>query len=554
MCAGNSLYTNPKPCKHLADCKLRHGFNGYDSLQNCLKTTPNGRARVDKHNTKIPRCNFCNGSQGRLYICLICSSISCSSHILLHTQFEKGHEVAVDLERSELYCCLCRDQVYDPDFDKVVVSKQVKDLPGGSKSNGFEGCCERSSKRKRLNSGIGLDLKKSKLLISMRDRRAKSCYPLGLRGLNNLGSTCFMNSVLQALLHAPPLRNYFLSDRHNSVQCRKRSGEKVCLLCDIDALYSAMFSGDRTPYSPAHFLYSWWHHSSNLASYEEQDAHEFFISVLDVIHEKESKMLSSSKDDGDCQCIAHRAFYGLLRSDVTCISCGFSSTTYDPCVDISLNLDMSNLSPSDVTNKPIKPDEKTVVSTVSGCLNLFTRAEKLGSDQKLHCQNCQELRDSSKQLSIRRLPLVLCLHIKRVEHSLVRKMLRKIDQYLQFPFSLDMTPYLSSSITRNKFGNRIFSFEYENSDSCAEYEIFSVIAHSGMLESGHYVTYLRLKNQWYKCDDAWVSEVNEGIVRASQCYMLFYVQKPLFYKANEDMRCVRTSPCRDLFSSTAGCS
>lgn len=64
-----------------------------------------------------------------------------------------------------------------------------------------------------------------------------------------------MNSVLQALLHAPPLRNFFLSDRHNRDQCRKRSGEKLCLLCDIDALSSAMFSGDRTPYSPAQFLY-----------------------------------------------------------------------------------------------------------------------------------------------------------------------------------------------------------------------------------------------------------------------------------------------------------
>ena len=184
----------------------------------------------------------------------MCSSISCSSHVLLHTQSENGHEVAIDIERSELYCCLCCDQVYDPDFDKVVVSKQVKDLPGG-KSNGFEACSGRSSKRRRLDSGIELDLKKSKQLISMRDRGAKSCYPLGLRGLNNLGSTCFMNSVLQVLLHAPPLRNYFLSDRHNRDQCRKRSGEKLCLLCDIDAISSAMFSGDRTPYSPAQFLY-----------------------------------------------------------------------------------------------------------------------------------------------------------------------------------------------------------------------------------------------------------------------------------------------------------
>ncbi|KAK8545355.1 hypothetical protein V6N12_026191 [Hibiscus sabdariffa] len=475
MCVRSSLYTNPKPCKHLADYKLRNGFHGYDYLQNCLKITPNGRTRVVNHSTKVPRCSFCNGYRGRLYICLVCSSISCSSHILLHAQSEHGHDVAIDMERSELYCCLCCDQVYDPDFDKV-------------------------------------------------------------------------------LLHAPPLRNYFLSDRHSREQCKKRSGEKLCLLCDIGALVSAMFSGDRSPYSPAQFLYSWWQHSSNLASYEEQDAHEFFISVLDVIHEKESKVRNYSKDDGDCQCIAHRTFSGLLRSDVMCRTCGFTSTTYDPCVDISLNLDTVNLSAADAAIKPLKPDEKMGLSTLSGCLNLFTRAERLGSDQKLHCQNCQELRDTSKQLSIKRHPLVLCLHIKRFEHSVVRKASRKVDRYLQFPFSLDMTPYLSSSIIKRRFGNRLFALEYENADSSAEYDIFAVIAHSGMLESGHYVTYLRLKNQWYKCDDAWISEVDEGIVRASQCYMLFYVQKLLYYKANEDLSCVRSSPRRDPSVSTAGCS
>jgi ubiquitin carboxyl-terminal hydrolase 22/27/51 len=89
----------------------------------------------------------------------------------------------------------------------------------------------------------------------MRGRRAKSCYPLGLRGLNNLGSTCFMNSILQALLHAPPFRNYFLSERHDRETCRKRSSDQSCLACDIGVIFSAVYSGDRTPYSPAQFLY-----------------------------------------------------------------------------------------------------------------------------------------------------------------------------------------------------------------------------------------------------------------------------------------------------------
>ncbi|XP_062164067.1 ubiquitin C-terminal hydrolase 22 [Alnus glutinosa] len=554
MSTGNPSYTNPKPCKHLADYKLRHGLSGYRSLQKLLKTTPNGRTSVEKLDTKIPRCNSCNGFQGRLYFCLICSSVSCSDHTLLHSQSENGHDVAVDIERAELYCCVCCDQVYDPDFDKAVMSKHFMGSPRNK--NGDESIGERLVKRRRLGSSVVeelVDLRKSKQLVSMRDRRAKSCYPFGLRGLTNLGSTCFMNSVLQALLHAPPFRNYFLSEGHNREACRKRSVNRLCLPCDIDDIFSAVFSGDRAPYSPAQFLYSWWQHSSNLASYQQQDAHEFFISVLDGIHEKESKSSNRNRDNGDCLCIAHKVFSGLLRSDVTCMTCGFTSTTYDPCVDISLDLDTNNLSPKNTANKPIKPNENSSMSTLLGCLDLFTRQEKLGSDQKLYCRNCQERRDSVKQMSIRRLPLVLCLHIKRFEHSPVRRMSRKIDRYLHFPFSLDMTPYLSSSIVRNRFGNRIFAFEGEESDISTEFEIFAVVTHAGTLESGHYVTYLRLSNQWYKCDDAWITEVDEGMVRASQCYVMFYVQKTLYHKANEDLSCLPISPRRDTFLPIAGC-
>lgn len=257
--------------------------------------------------------------------------------------------------------------------------------------------------------------------------------------------------------------------------------------------------------------------------------------------------LFSSAGNGDC-CIAHRVFSGILRSDVMCMACGFTSTTYDPCVDISLDLEpnlggsakmaaaRSNLScngEADCMNS----SQSQRLSSLVGCLDQFTRPEKLGSDQKFFCQQCQVRQESLKQMSIRKLPLVSCFHIKRFEHSSVRRMSRKVDQYLQFPFSLDMAPYLSSSILRSRFGNRIFPFDGDEQDGCnetsSEFELFAVITHKGKLDAGHYVTYLRLSNQWYKCDDAWITQVNENIVRAAQGYMMFYVQKMLYYKASE---------------------
>lgn len=241
-----------------------------------------------------------------------------------------------------------------------------------------------------------------------------------------------------------------------------------------------------------------------------------------------------------------------MRSDVTCASCGFTSSTYDPCVDISLDLDTHTSYPINV-GKPSKLNESAGTSTLVGCLDLFTRLEKLGSDQKLYCENCQEKQDALKQLSIKKLPLVLCLHIKRFEHSPIKRLSRKIDRHLQFPFSLDMKPYLSSSVVRQKFGNRMFAFEGDESDNNTEFEVFAVVTHSGMLESGHYVTYLRLRNQWFKCDDAWITEVDEELVRASQCYLLYYVQKVLYHKSSEDVSCLPMSPRADRFVPIAGC-
>lgn len=44
--------------------------------------------------------------------------------------------------------------------------------------------------------------------------------PIG-PGLDNLGNTCFLNSVLQCLTYTPPLANFLLSNQHSN-SCKKR--------------------------------------------------------------------------------------------------------------------------------------------------------------------------------------------------------------------------------------------------------------------------------------------------------------------------------------------
>ncbi|XP_024534516.1 ubiquitin carboxyl-terminal hydrolase 22 isoform X1 [Selaginella moellendorffii] len=602
-----------RPCEHLVDYKSKHSTRGFRALQRCIVVLPPGRPSVRTlscDEDPVPRCASCAKSHGRLYACLICSTISCysssSSHARSHALELPGHELAIDLDRAELFCCICNDQVYDADFDWVVVCAQsgkkhsVVSSGSGNAGGGGDGCggdsgngasllakhTSFSNGRTSGNAGGGggdrIDGGKSAsslakctsfsngrtappLNVYSRKRNRGAEYkpwepsskdplvlergaaPLGLRGLTNMGSTCFMNSVLQALLHTPPLRSYFLGHCHNKAACQS----KVCLGCDMDDMFAAAFSGDRTPYSPAQFLYrrvkelfssfsfpshekylflfsflnSWWQHAANLAGYEQQDAHDFFISAVEGIHANSQQPELRKGNDAECRCIVHRVFSGLLRSDVTCTACGFTSTKNDPCVDISLDLESTAL------EKQIYASS----STLLGCLDRFTRPERLGSNERFFCESCQSRQEAVKQMSVRKLPVVLCFHVKRFEHS--AKNYRKVDTYVQFPLSLNMACYLSSSIARLRHGNRLIFVEGKgelggDNDSgstspSSEFELFAVVSHSGKLDGGHYVAYLRLGGEWYKCDDAWITRVGESVVRATQAYMLYYVQRSL---------------------------
>lgn len=86
------------------------------------------------------------------------------------------------------------------------------------------------------------------------------------------------------------------------------------------------------------------------------------------------------------------------------------------------------------------------------CLERFTRAEHLGSTAKIKCSNCQIYQESTKQLTMKQLPIVASFHLKRFEHSSIQDKIskKKISTFISFPEQLDMTPFMSHKRNGNK--------------------------------------------------------------------------------------------------------
>ena len=124
--------------------------------------------------------------------------------------------------------------------------------------------------------------------------------------------------------------------------------------------------------------------------------------ILNTLHLQNG----GGSDSEDCKCVVHQTFYGKLSSTVTCDKCRNVTTALDPYMDLSL----------DVRNqvKKRKLDVKSADDLqldLRDCLERFTSRERLAAAEYT-CQVCDSGQNATKQLSIKRLPPVLPIHLK----------------------------------------------------------------------------------------------------------------------------------------------
>ncbi|TIB67010.1 cysteine proteinase [Wallemia mellicola] len=348
--------------------------------------------------------------------------------------------------------------------------------------------------------------------------------PIALRprGFRNLGKTCFLNVVLQAFIANPLLRSYFLSEKHNHILCSKEG----CMACEFDKLFMQVHQPDLTPLGPISLLHTLWTApgASDLAGYAQQDAHEAYISLLNLIHA--GCTTSENIHSDECSCIIHQTFQGTLQSELKCGKCNYASVTSDPFLDVSLDVGTPSSSTNGVSKRGSQTMSKntsngapkngkgssvpTVESqTLDNCLKRYTHPEH--SDWK--CTSCSANEASTKQLSFKKLPTVLAFQIKRYEHGLWAQ---KLDAPVRFPLVLDMRPYVALG-------------DDDEPDEMYLYDLFCVINHLGEMDTGHYTCASRFGEQWFRCEDADVVPTTIKSVLDSQGYMLLYIKRTLVY-------------------------
>ncbi|KAK0648745.1 ubiquitin carboxyl-terminal hydrolase-like protein [Cercophora newfieldiana] len=436
------------------------------------------------------------------YLCLQCPSILTEEDCVKHGS-KKSHRFYVESREGYLYCQMCDDFVYDPTLEELRLRK--------SGSGTFSG----ARKRKQDEMFAASDPAKDSPSYISSNTTAPSCKANGLRGIYNAGATCYQNVVLQSFLHNPILRNYYLSDAHSSAKCEV----PYCLSCAMDDMFQEFYVAENTNgYTAANILSGFWISEKkafeNLVTTKEQDAHEFFQFLAEELHERNGDGKKPEiGSEHSCNCIIHQTFYGKIQSTTTCQHCNGVTNQVQSFLDLSLPLE-------NLTQKKGKKGSSTKANamTLQECLD-----EEYIKDDKCEyrCNNCDSMQQARRQTSLKLLPNVLSIQLKRFEFKQGRnERAAKLDTPVHFPLQLNMLPYTTKARTTDT------TEHFELARSCV-YELFSVVVHVGEIDTGHYVSYCRLGNQWFAFNDHKVEMASISDVLSARAYLLFYIVRSL---------------------------
>jgi len=347
--------------------------------------------------------------------------------------------------------------------------------------------------------------------------------PRSSLGLNNLGNTCFMNSIMQCLASTGELVGMF--GRSDYLKHEGAAGGRLSL--SLGELIRAMWGDESTKaVTPRAFLDCVIRMDQRFGGGRQHDSQEFLHCVLGGLQAELNRIKGKPrykelKGKGTEVEQANEAwnyarswhdsaiddiFGGQLQSTVECRVCGHKSHCFDPFLDLSI---------------PI-PRKARLSSghhlTVQDCLASFTATETLEGSDQYRCGKCKKVVPAFKKLSICRHPRVLVLHLKRFAsstYSFIRSTsLSKDTSHVNLVASgLNITKFCSTAVGATGLPPPI-------------YDLYGVSNHSGTMSGGHYtaLTESIYGDKWYVYNDSHVSPArsSDATTGSMEAYVLFY--------------------------------
>jgi len=199
-----------------------------------------------------------------------------------------------------------------------------------------------------------------------------------VKGLENLGNSCFMNSVLQCLSHIKPLVTAVVEN--TKIESSNKEDRTAKFQKFLREHFKTYFSSSSSSIAPEDLFYYLRKVNSRLVPGRQQDAHEYLVGALSLL-EDYFKLEKRQK-------IFTRVFGGRLVSSISCKVCKHASNSYENMYCLSV---VNNLKCQEIGSQTPSLEE---------ALRQYFRTETLSSDNKYFCDRCKRKVEASKQYRI----------------------------------------------------------------------------------------------------------------------------------------------------------